>query len=226
MSDEKLVKDGSIGDGLVQVACAGPCFGMTKHKIVSSMDRVGYAHDVDWWSRYQILMCQGCETLSFRHVSGSSEDYEQVGENEWISHEQAQLYPSRKADLKGLTDDDIEKLPQTVALLYRETRTTLVNATPVLTGIGLRALVETVCKQKNSPGDNLLKQIDGLVTLGVLTKTDATVLHQIRTMGNDAAHEAKPHPDEQLALAMEVVEHLLKSVYVIPTKLIKFAETK
>ena len=62
--------------------------------------------------------------------------------------------------------------------------------------------------------------------MGVLTKTDAAVLHEIRSMGNEAAHESKPHSDEQLSLAMEVVEHLLKSVYIIPFKLAKFAKPK
>lgn len=45
-------------------------------------------------------------------------------------------------------------------------------------------------------------------------------------MGNEAAHEATPHPDEQLLLGLEIVEHLLKSVYIIPYKLKKFAKPK
>ncbi|MBC7680879.1 MAG: DUF4145 domain-containing protein [Ferruginibacter sp.] len=221
---DQLKKDKSTGHS-VEVACAGTCSGITHHAIMASMDRGGSNEHIDWWSHYQVIMCQGCKTLSFRQASGTSEDYEQIGEDEWVSNESVQLYPARKTDSLGLGDDVI-RLPDTIARLYEETRTTLLNATPVLTGIGLRALVETVCKEKKAPGDNLQKRIDGLVEMGVLTKADADVLHEIRSMGNDAAHEAKPHPDEQLFLAMEVVEHLLKSVYIIPFKLAKFAKPK
>jgi hypothetical protein len=221
---ESLKKDQSAGQE-VNVACAGTCSGITSHMVMSSMDNTGDNDFMNWWSRYQVIQCQGCKKLSFRQVHGNSEDTEQVGENEWINHERVQLYPARNADTRGL-GEDVARLPDTVAMLYEETRTTLLNATPVLTGIGLRALVETVCKEKKSPGKVLQKQIDGLVTMGILTRTDADVLHEIRSMGNVAAHEAIPHPDEQLVLAMEVVEHLLKSVYIIPYKLKKFSKPK
>ncbi len=221
---EKLVKDKYLGE-TAKIPCPGTCLGITDHTVMAAMDQEDGDIHMDWWTRHQVVMCQGCKTLSFRQVTGSTEDYEQVGDQEWISHERVQLYPARKTDSRGL-GKDVERLPDEVARLYEETRTALVNAAPVLTGIGLRALVETVCKEKNAPGVKLFQKIDGLVTLGVLTKTDATVLHQIRAIGNDAAHEAKPHPDEQLSLALEVVEHLLKSVYVMPFKLAKFMKPK
>lgn len=219
---EQIKKDGSVGQS-VKVACAGTCSGITRHTIMASMDKQDEYQGIDWWANYQVIMCQGCEKLSFRQASGSSEDCIEIAENEWDLNECVQLYPARKADSRGL-GDDLTRLPDAIALLYIETRTTLLNSSPVLTGIGLRALVETVCKEKMAPGENLQKRIDGLVGMGVLTKADADVLHEIRSMGNEAAHETKPHSDEQLSLAMEVVEHLLKSVYIIPFKLKKFAK--
>lgn len=59
------------------------------------------------------------------------------------------------------------------------------------------------------------KKIDSLVSASVLTPASA-ILHKIRTLGNQAAHEVKPHSDRQLSLAMNIVEHLLKDVYVLP----------
>ena len=221
---ERLKKDASIRHS-VKVACAGTCLGITHHEVMASIDNSGEYGDIDWWSNYQVIMCQGCKTLSFRQASGTSEDHIQIGEDEWELNESVQLYPARKAGSRGFGDDVIH-LPTTIALLYEETRTTLLNSSPVLTGIGLRALVETVCKEKQAPGSSLQQRIDGLLNMGILTRTDAAVLHEIRTMGNEAAHEAKPHSDEQLSLAMEVVEHLLKSVYILSLKLAKFAKPK
>lgn len=221
---EELKKDASVGN-TEDLACAGTCLGITEHVVLASMDTEGQEDYLDWWSRYQVIQCRGCKTLSFRHATGTSDDYIQVNENEWIDNQSVQLYPPRNTASRGI-GDDIAMLPRTTARLYRETRTSLLNASPVLTGIGLRALVETVCKEKKATGDNLQKKIDNLVELGILTKTDSDVLHEIRSMGNESAHESKPHPEEQLLLAMEVVEHLLKSVYIIPFKLDKFAKNK
>ena len=52
--------------------------------------------------------------------------------------------------------------------------------------------------------------------MGVLTKDGAEILHSLRILGNIAAHEVTPHSDDQLAVAMNVVEHLLNGVYILP----------
>lgn len=50
----------------------------------------------------------------------------------------------------------------------------------------------------------------------VLTKTGSETLHSMRILGNQAAHEVKPHSEEALNLAMDVVEHMLNDVYILP----------
>ncbi len=87
---------------------------------------------------------------------------------------------------------------------------------PVLTGIGIRAIVETVCRERSSPGRNLAEKIGGLITLNLITQTEAEILHDLRFMGNKAAHEVKAHTTEELNLAFDIVEHLLKAVYLLP----------
>lgn len=89
---------------------------------------------------------------------------------------------------------------------------------PVLAGIGLRALVETVCKEREAEGKNLEQRIDNLVAQGVLTLDGAEFLHSLRIMGNQAAHEVKPHPVADLNLAFDVIEHVLTGVYLIPNR--------
>jgi hypothetical protein len=60
--------------------------------------------------------------------------------------------------------------------------------------------------------------MDDLTTKSVLTPAGAEILHKIRTLGNAAAHEVKPHSEKQLGLAMDVVEHLLTDVYILPRR--------
>ena len=96
----------------------------------------------------------------------------------------------------------------------------MTTTSPILAGIGLRAIVETVCKEKNASGSNLYNKINDLVGQRVVTPVDADILHKVRTLGNSSAHEVKPHTTTQLSLAMGVLENMLKAVYILP-KLIK-----
>jgi hypothetical protein len=212
-------KKDSTAEKEYEISCTR-CSGKTAHKVVSSYDLRGEYDDgqqsMQWAVDHQIIQCLGCKTISFRKASSNSEDWVQTsydGSGEYVEDEN--IYPSRVDGIKGL-GDDAHYLPTKVRRIYDETLQALSNQSPVLAGIGLRALLETVCKEKNATGHDLLKKIDSLVTASVLTPASAAILHKIRTLGNKAAHEVKPHSDRQLGLAMNIVEHLLKDVYILP----------
>lgn len=218
MDSIKYEKD-STADEEHKISCT-KCSGKTAHKVVSSYDLRGEyndgQHSMQWAVDHQIIQCLGCKTISFRKASSNSEDWIQTsydGDGDYVVDEN--IYPSRVDGVKGLGDDTYY-LPTNVRRVYDETLNALSNQLPVLAGIGLRALLETVCKEKNATGHDLLKKIDSLVTASVLTPASAAILHKIRTLGNNAAHEVKPHSDRQLSLAMNIVEHLLKEVYILP----------
>lgn len=217
--DSTEYKKDSTADKEYEISCT-KCSGKTAHKVVSSYDLRGEYDDgqysMQWAVDHQIIQCLGCKTISFRKASSNSEDWVQTshdGSGEYVEDES--IYPSRVDGIKGL-GDDAHYLPTNVRRIYDETLQSLSNQSPVLAGIGLRALLETVCKEKNATGHDLLKKIDSLVTASVLTPASAAILHKIRTLGNKAAHEVKPHSDRQLGLAMSIVEHLLKDVYILP----------
>jgi len=197
------------------------CLGKTTHNVMVSVDVQGEETDRDWsfqWcDDYQIVECGGCKTKSFRNVSSNSEDYHQISETEAEYDELELLYPSRLKGRKTLESED-HCLPTKIRGIYKETLGALNNNSPVLAGIGLRVLIETICKEKNAAGNNLYKKIDDLVVKQILTPVGASILHKIRTLGNGAAHEIIPHSEKQLGLAMDVVEHVLNDVYIIPTK--------
>jgi hypothetical protein len=191
------------------------CAGKPDHKVLASVDVDDHNEDASWYDHYQVVQCGGCKTISFRKTSSNSEDLVQVGADEWEHTIYESVYPSRIAGRIGL-GADVSYLPATVRRIYEETQIALMGASPVLSGIGLRALLETVCKEKAAVGRDLLKKIDYLVTANVLTPASAAILHKIRTLGNAAAHEVKPHSEKQLGLAMDIVEHLLRDVYILP----------
>ncbi len=201
------------------------CSGRTAHKVLASVDVRGEDGDANysfnWATDHQVIQCLGCKSVSFRVESSNSEDcypIDDCGNFEYAVDEK--LYPPRLEGIKGL-GAETHFLPANVRRIYDETLMALSNQAPVLVGIGLRALLETVSKEKMATGRDLLKKIDDLVEKGILTPASAAILHKIRALGNAAAHEVKPHSDRQLGLAMNIVEHMLKDVYILP-KMVEF----
>lgn len=195
------------------------CSGKTSHSVLATVVVHGSEGDggysFDWQNDHQLIQCLGCKSLSYRVVSSNSEEYFHDDEGNTIYAESEKLYPPRIAGVKGLGDDTIY-LPLKVRQIYEETLLALAVNAPVLAAIGLRALIETVCKEKDAQGGDLFKKIDSLVEKRVLTPVSASILHKIRTLGNAAAHEVKPHSERQLSLALDIVEHLLKDVFILP----------
>ncbi|WP_075674679.1 DUF4145 domain-containing protein [Stenotrophomonas sp. TD3] len=194
------------------------CRRITKHEVVTEATLKGtygpVGFGIDWVIEYQIVRCLGCETLSFRRAEGSDQDFVQIGEDEWEYQPRVDIYPSPTDGRQPLSDSEL--LPEKIQRIYQETLKALNDKQPVLCGIGVRAIVETICKNKEAPGGDLFHKVNGLVSLGVLTQDGADILHKVRTLGNEAAHEAKPHSLEELGLAFDVVDHLLLGVYILP----------
>jgi hypothetical protein len=183
----------------------------------------GHGHIVDSWEHYQVLKCGGCETLFFRTTEENSEnmdfDYDHNGETITTLNVTEKLYPEMAAERN--TIKEFHFLPEQLRAIYTEAAKALYSNQPVLAGIGIRAILETICKDKKSLGENLLEKIDGLKNQGVLSPNGALVLHKLRVLGNSSAHEVKPHSDDQLSLAFDVLDNLLLNVYVLEPQVAK-----
>lgn len=217
MANIEITKNSKV-DQKVDVTCR-ECKRATKHLVFSDVRLKGSEdmgpHDYFmWYDEYQIVQCQGCETISFRKTHENSEDYHQTGPEDVEHTLYVDLYPNPEEGRDTLEDDHL--LPSNLQRIYSETIKSINAGQTVLTGIGIRAIVETVCKDKNSNGKDLYAKINDLVTQGVLTKDGADILHKLRTLGNEAAHEVKPHDNVQLGLALDVIDHLLQGVYILP----------
>ncbi|MCI5122598.1 MAG: DUF4145 domain-containing protein, partial [Candidatus Electrothrix sp. AUS4] len=187
----------------------------TLHSIICSYDENSSVNSVDWHRKNQIIQCLGCETVSFRTVSTFSEDveYDYTGDPYWP--ETIKYYPGRAEGLKSI---DSYLLPYSIQQIYKETILSIENEQYILAGIGIRAIVETICKDLNADGRNLYEKIDSLKNKSIVTTEGAAILHKLRVLGNDAAHEVKAHNSRQLELAMQIIEHMLDGTYVIPAR--------
>ncbi len=108
--------------------------------------------------------------------------------------------------------------PIALKTFIKNSRCAICSKFNILAGIGIRALVESVCKDKNAVGNDLEKRINDLVLKGILTKDEAGILHKTRLLGNRSAHEVAEPTYEELEIAMDIVENLLRNVYIIPER--------
>ncbi len=232
ITETKTAENGTKGK-IVSVHCI-ECKRPTRHLVTVSLDNTGSESDeregwsVDWSDRYQVIECQGCETVSFRHESWFSEaqDFDDDGTTE-------RIYPLRNKD--AINPRPYHNVPSNLRRIYTELIDCFNNDSPTLCAAGLRALVEGVCAQQGIADgpvqvpakgggtqvirrDNLEGRIAGLQEKGLLTQPSAQTLHEHRYLGNSAVHElARPSADE-LKLAIEIVEHVLEQLYELPEK--------
>jgi hypothetical protein len=66
--------------------------------------------------------------------------------------------------------------------------------------------------------NNLQGRIAGLQEKGLLTESSAKTLHEHRFLGNSAVHELTRTSEDELRLALEIVEHILEQLYELPEK--------
>jgi hypothetical protein len=187
------------------------CKGPRKHAVLHQKEVKDYSEEagIHWWDDYLMIQCRGCETISFSHRSSNSEDFDDDGQSEITER----LYPSRSVR------DPMEHsyyLPKKASAIYKETLVAVGNSAPILAAVGLRAVVESICQDRQCQGKNLEKSIDLLIEHGFLSKEQGQFLHLQRYLGNTAIHEIEPPDVEDIDTSLDIVESLLKTLYVLP----------
>ena len=87
---------------------------------------------------------------------------------------------------------------------------------PVLVAIGMRAIIEAVCKHKGHTSWNLPSKIKLLASNGLICADNRDFLLTLKVMGDEVAHEVKAAGSDELDAAFGIVEHLLQTVCVLP----------
>ncbi|MBC3964313.1 DUF4145 domain-containing protein [Pseudomonas simiae] len=204
-------------DGSIHRAVCESCQIEQRHAVQTST-RVKFESDeFTGITEFEIIRCLNCDSISFRKESSNSEDYYyDPATDEYTSNCDVSLYPNRTAGRFKI--EAHWHLPPEVRAAYEEVISAVNGGQPILAGLGVRVLIEVICRDQKATGKSLLAKIDDLKNKGVLTHAGADILHKLRSMGNESAHEAKPSSDKQISLSMDVVDNLLQSVYIHPNE--------
>jgi len=200
----------------MKVLCRS-CKNPTQHRILHSVNTHSDDKESEIWvdTTYKTIQCCGCETVSLLEEYFCSEDYNpRTGEPEL----QMSVYPhfsyKDKEPLK-----ELYYLPNKIKSAYKETVHAYNKSLRILTGIGLRTVVEALCQDQGITSGNLKKKIDKLVEKDLMTKGQAKLLHLNRYLGNISAHEIVEPKEENLHIGIEIIETTLQNAYILPEKI-------
>jgi hypothetical protein len=173
--------------------------------------------EADW----EVWQCRGCEEVTFKETWMTSEDFDpDEGPDPSI-----RFYPPRTQN--WIKPKEYRKLSTQLEDLYEEIVKTFNDGAYVLCAGGLRALLEGICvdqgvtsgptsRGKNS--SNLEGKINGLKNLPNVPAAIVDSLHGFRFLGNTALHQLSRPPAEDLAMAIEVIEDVMNTIYELDYK--------
>ena len=194
----------------IKIFC-GQCGRDTNHNILCERTE-GSKRDDDyhWGIKRYFAQCAGCDYYCYAISQWSDDDWDPY-EGEIIHWE---TYPLTKGH--RTTIDNSHELPLKVKLIYREVIGSINSKLHILSAIGLRTLIEAICKDRGVEGNTLEVLIDALAQNGILSTDQAKILHGIRFLGNVAAHEIKLAKPVEILAALEIAETMMKTIYIFP----------
>lgn len=94
-----------------------------------------------------------------------------------------------------------------------------------LAGIGYRATVEQIVKDKGAAGGNLNQRILALSAMGV-PQDIVDAFHEARFVGNDSAHDALAYAAEEIADIAALIHEAVLVIYVQPAQRAQMAQQR
>lgn len=190
------------------------CKKETNHKIVEIIKEKHSDEDSWFQNEYMIIMCQGCNTYSFRK--------EYVDENCFYGNEEVTLNP----DIEIYPKPEILKsnpiynnVPRNVRSIYNEAIIAVNNDCNILAAAGFRAVVEAICANKKISSSDLNLDINNLCRSGIINKKDRDRLHSIRFLGNESIHAKNKPKLNDLLFVNKIIENILNNIYVLDADL-------
>lgn len=200
------------------------CKQITNHNILYSVeDKSDSGSDFHWIRTYGIVQCMGCENIQFRNEYWDESLIRYGVEGEEEQYSEYKYYPQNIKYHSPL--EYIYELPDKIRVVYLETLDALKSACYLLAGVGLRAIIEAVCMDRNISGRNLEVKINKLAQNKLITEKDKNRLHSIRFLENDSVHEMNVPEEEKLNVALRIIENLLQNQYLIDKIINKHLDT-
>ena len=196
----------------VQIFFCNACRQGTNHELVYRYSRIEDLSDEEsghetYTLNFETWKCRGCDAVTFRHHKINDFIADVSSDAGFHYDDEEKLYPRRARHIAKYFFD----IPQKLRQIYNETVDCFNAENRLLCGAGIRATIEGICSSKGISGGNLKEKLDALSEF--IPKGIVSNLHGLRFLGNDIVHELKVPKDEDLELALEIVEDMLNVLY-------------
>jgi hypothetical protein len=195
MSEKRRVK-------VERVHC-NQCRQRTEHRLLKTANDSEETQAGDWWSTtFDMLECCGCKDVVLRRTSIFMSDEPDV---RYFPPLVSRHSPSWRYDL-----------PQKITAVLDEVYRSLDADNRSLPMMGARALVDMLIVEKVGDVGSFKQKLEKLATGGFIGAAQVEILDAALDAGSAAAHRGHTPSFEEVNAVMDIVENLLKAVYVLP----------
>ncbi|WP_290564903.1 DUF4145 domain-containing protein [Akkermansia sp.] len=106
--------------------------------------------------------------------------------------------------------------PHEILLILQECIRAYENDLNMLTTVGFRMIVESVCQEKEKKGEIPKARRDELLKKGYICEQQKILLEKIWGFGNIAVHQFKPLKNNDIEICFDAIETWLKNIYHLP----------
>lgn len=209
-------------DELYECYCNG-CRNNTEHRtIVKATKTENFDDDGCLFSiyTYRIIECAGCHYISFMDENIFSEDAEFDDPAYGEKYRKCCRYPIPE---EGVFNESSHSrleyvLPNGIKQIYEETQEAIKNKLFIVAGIGLRTLLDTVCREQKigSARSNLAGRLKVMREQQLISDAEYSILIEIKNIGNKSVHEGRALQPHEVSEALIAVEHILDKLYLLP----------
>lgn len=176
---------------------------------------------VDGAHTWAMLECAGCHTVTFLHRHWFSEETEitKSGPEPIINIELYPPAPRRKKPEWGITLLlGLKPNEYWIAHLHDDIYQALGLKAYSLASMGIRAIVDFVVTSKVGDKGSFADKLQRMQDQELINNTEVGMLSAAFDAGSAAAHRGYRPPEEDVYLMLDVTEHLLQQLYIVPVQ--------
>lgn len=163
-------------------------------------------------TKFITLQCMGCDNVCLLLEYFCTENYNpENGEVDIVYS----VYPTPTKEERSLIDK-YYYLPNDVVAIYRETIQAFNSKLYILTAIGVRTMIEAVSRDQGITDRGIASKINKMIEKNIVTQAGGDLLLMVKEKGNVSAHEIKKHHHDDLSLCIDVLESVLRNLYILP----------